>query len=118
MKISDLQRLEKPFECELEPGLVITGKFRPGVLTTGMLERLAGLSDKDGDREFPPTVLTETLGKLICSWDVTDDSGETIPVTVDAIRELIPTVYQRSLYDRIAEAARPGKAIGGNSAAG
>lgn len=58
------------------------------------------------DEGLPAASLSLFLISLLRKWDIVDDKGNPVPLTVEALEE-IPTTFQSRLVEAIAEDQRP-----------
>jgi hypothetical protein len=85
-------RLSIPFGDET---LMVT--YRPGKMTPSLLQRIQ-TAERDGSISDG---LLVPLSELLASWDLTDNGGEPIPTTPEALGDL-PFTILRVVLERIA----------------
>lgn len=73
----------------------LTVQYRPGALTTELVEALQGAETATA----PAAAVLEPLARLLVSWDLLDDDERPIPTTVQGLRG-VPL----SILARVAEA--------------
>ena len=94
------RRIVVPFEEDDDEPLTI--EYRPRAITPRM-ERAFQDLQASGQAD---QVIYDSLHALIASWDLTDDDGQEIPRTKDALQDLPSSVLLR-VFEKISEDIRP-----------
>lgn len=97
MRLSELRNKTCTVEIEHQ-GETLKVEFRLNAVTPDFLLELSGIKDSDEN-------LTHQLRGLVARWDLLDDHGEEIPVSLDLVRS-VPRHFWIKVIDAIAEAIR------------
>jgi hypothetical protein len=111
VKLSEAKSDLKPLPVVFDSGAVLNITYRVPEYTPYELAKVVDKSDPD------PTRIIGMILKVVESWDLTDDDGQDIPLTVDGVGENVGIGILRKIMDAIGKDQMPGEA-GETSAAG
>lgn len=72
----------------------------------------------DGFTGSMGTALVDELLVLLDSWDLTDDTGEPIPITAETLRNEVPWPFLKVVEEVVLKDAQPGNLNGTRSRSG
>ena len=115
IKLADLTRETKAATFDYD-GETCTVEYRPAAFTAKMQISVMGMSllGKEGgdDAEKARHILetlgdyTEALTQLIAAWDILDDEGKALPVTVE-IMQALPLQFVYAMFNAVMKSNNP-----------
>lgn len=83
-KLSKLKNRTRAFEVNVD-GEVVKGLFYPGVYTPKFEEELNSIQEDDPEAN---RVLAKKLCALVAEWDLEEDDGSKVPISVEQLIDI------------------------------